>query len=94
MKRSLKKKSQRMDIRNVAASAKVSIATVSRTINQVPSVDPKLAARVWKAIEELDYFPNSQARALVSGRSRLFGLIVSVLICAYLLYALLRGEKF
>jgi len=77
MKRSLKKKSQRMDIRNVAASAKVSIATVSRTINQVPSVDPKLAARVWKAIEELDYFPNSQARALVSGRSRLFGLIVS-----------------
>jgi K+-transporting ATPase KdpF subunit len=26
--------------------------------------------------------------------SDLFGLIVSVLICAYLLYALLRGEKF
>jgi K+-transporting ATPase KdpF subunit len=24
----------------------------------------------------------------------LFGLIVSVLVCAYLLYALLRGEKF
>jgi DNA-binding LacI/PurR family transcriptional regulator len=66
-----------MDIRNVAASAKVSIATVSRTINMVPSVDPALAARVWKAIEELNYFPNTQARALVSGKSRLFGLIVS-----------------
>ncbi len=66
-----------MDIRHVAASAKVSIATVSRTINMVPSVDPKLAARVWKAIEELNYFPNTQARALVSGRSRLLGLIVS-----------------
>ena len=26
--------------------------------------------------------------------SDLFGLVVSVLICAYLLYALLRGEKF
>ena len=35
------------------------------------------AKRVWKAIEELGYFPNRQARALVSGRSRVFGLIVS-----------------
>ncbi len=66
-----------MDIRSVAALAKVSIATVSRTINQVPTVDPELAARVWAAIDQLQYFPNSQARALVSGRSRLFGLIVS-----------------
>jgi LacI family transcriptional regulator len=66
-----------MDIRSVAARARVSIATVSRTINLVPTVDPELAARVWKAIDELKYFPNSQARALVSGRSRLFGLIVS-----------------
>jgi K+-transporting ATPase KdpF subunit len=31
--------------------------------------------------------------AAMSGAD-LFGLIVSVLICAYLLYALLRGEKF
>ena len=31
--------------------------------------------------------------ASISGAD-LFGLIVSVLICAYLLYALLRGEKF
>ena len=28
------------------------------------------------------------------GAADLFGLIVSVLICAYLLYALLRGERF
>jgi LacI family transcriptional regulator len=32
---------------------------------------------VWKAAESLGYFSNSQARSLVSGRSRLFGLIVS-----------------
>ena len=66
-----------MDIRSVAARARVSIATVSRTINRVTTVDPVLAARVWKAVEELNYFPNTQARALVSGRSRLLGLIVS-----------------
>jgi DNA-binding LacI/PurR family transcriptional regulator len=67
----------KIDIRGVAARARVSIATVSRTINHVPTVDPVLAARVWKAVTELDYFPNTQARALVSGKSKLLGLIVS-----------------
>ena len=66
-----------MDIRDVARRAKVSTATVSRTVNQVTTVDAQLAKRVWKAIEELGYYPNRQARALVSGRSRVFGLIVS-----------------
>src|SRR6202522_2684876 len=66
-----------MDIREIAKLAKVSIATVSRTINGVPTVTPQLSRRVWKVIEELGYYPNTQARALVSGRSRIFGLIVS-----------------
>jgi len=67
----------RMDIHTVAKRANVSIATVSRTVNRVPTVNPKLAKRVWDAIRELGYFPNTQARALGSGRSGLFGLIVS-----------------
>jgi len=71
------RKPPQMDIRTVALRAKVSIATVSRTINRIPTVDPVLARRVWKAIEELDYFPNTQARALVSGKSHLLGLIES-----------------
>lgn len=66
-----------MDIREIARRAKVSTATVSRAINRVPTVDPQLAKRVWKVVDELGYYPNTQARALVSGRSRLFGLIVS-----------------
>jgi LacI family transcriptional regulator len=66
-----------MDIREIAKRARVSTATVSRTVNRVPTVDPRLAKRVWKVVEELGYFPNTQARALVSGRSRIFGLIVS-----------------
>jgi len=67
----------KIDIRDVASHARVSIATVSRTINHIPTVDPVLAARVWKAVTELNYFPNTQARALVSGKSKLLGLIVS-----------------
>lgn len=66
-----------MDIRDVARKAKVSTATVSRTVNRVVTVDAQLAKRVWKAVAELGYYPNRQARALVSGRSRVFGLIVS-----------------
>jgi LacI family transcriptional regulator len=64
------------DIRAVAALAKVSIATVSRTINGSPVVSERLSKRVWHAIEHLNYFPNTHARTLVSGRSRLFGIIV------------------
>src|SRR6202142_2751132 len=66
-----------MDIREIARRAKVSTATVSRTINRVPTVDPQLAKRVWKVVEDLGYYPNTLARALVSGRSRIFGLVVS-----------------
>ncbi|MBO0911925.1 MAG: LacI family DNA-binding transcriptional regulator [Acidobacteria bacterium] len=66
-----------MDIREIAKRAKVSTATVSRTINRVPTVDRQLAKRVWKVVEELGYYPNTQARALVSGKTRIFGLIVS-----------------
>jgi LacI family transcriptional regulator len=66
-----------MDIREIARRAKVSTATVSRAINRVPTVDPLLSKRVWKIVDELGYFPNTQARGLVSGRSRLLGLVVS-----------------
>src|SRR5215813_6589663 len=66
-----------MDIREIAKRAKVSTATVSRTINHAPTVNPQLAKRVWNVVNELGYYPNTQARALVSGRSRILGLIIS-----------------
>jgi LacI family transcriptional regulator, galactose operon repressor len=66
-----------MNIREIAKRAKVSTATVSRTINRISTVDPRLAKRVWKVIERSGYRPNIQARALVSGRSQILGLVVS-----------------
>jgi DNA-binding LacI/PurR family transcriptional regulator len=71
-----KSASKTPDIRTVAAVAKVSIATVSRTINGSSLVSEKLSKRVWQAIHQLNYFPNTHARTLVSGRSHLFGIIV------------------
>jgi LacI family transcriptional regulator len=71
------RQTERVDIHAVAKHANVSIATVSRTINQIPNVNPEYAARVRDAISQLGYVPNTQARALVSGRSRLIGVIIS-----------------
>jgi DNA-binding LacI/PurR family transcriptional regulator len=65
------------DLQEIAKRAGVSVATVSRTINHVPTVNPILARRVRRVIEEIGYYPNTHARAVVCGRSRTFGLIVS-----------------
>ena len=64
----------------IAHHARVSTATVSRALNRVPNVDPQLDERVWKTVHELGYYPNTQARFLVSGRSRVLGLIVSEMV--------------
>lgn len=66
-----------MDILQVAKRANVSTATVSRVLNGFPGVRPKTLARVRRAIEDLNYVPNPNARSLRVGRTRLFGLIVS-----------------
>src|SRR5215475_4430074 len=66
-----------MNIKEVAKRAKVSTATVSRTINDPEKVKPRTAERVRKVIEELNFYPNTHARTLVSGRSRMLGLIIS-----------------
>ena len=66
-----------MNIKAVAKSANVSTATVSRTINGSAKVSPQTAERVRMAIEALNFYPNTNARALGSGRSSLYGLIIS-----------------
>jgi DNA-binding LacI/PurR family transcriptional regulator len=60
----------------VAALAGVSRATVSRVVNDSPSVDPELAQSVKKAILALDYTPNRAARSLARRRANAVTLIV------------------
>jgi LacI family transcriptional regulator len=68
-----------LNIREIAKRARVSHSTVSRVINQIETVDPKLARRVQAVIQEVGFRPNYQARALARGRSHTVGLIVSEL---------------
>lgn len=74
---SASRRTERVGIQAVARRARVSVATVSRAINRIPTVDPAYAQRVWDAVSELGYVPDTQARALVSGRSRMIGVIIS-----------------
>ena len=64
-------------ILDVARRADVSIATVSRVINDDPAVRPSTRRTVEAAIAELDYRPNAAARSLRLARSSTLGLIVS-----------------
>lgn len=66
-----------MDMLTVARKAGVSTATVSRVLNAARPVNEATAARVRAAIKELNYVPNNHARSLRSGRSNLFGILIS-----------------
>ena len=66
-----------MNIMAVARRAHVSTATVSRVINGTAFVAPETAERVRKAITALNFYPDVNARTLGSGRSGLYGLIIS-----------------
>lgn len=63
-------------IRDVAAAAGVSVATVSRVMNGSPTVARALTDKVLAAAEQLRYQPNRNARGLASGRTHLVGAVV------------------
>jgi DNA-binding LacI/PurR family transcriptional regulator len=64
------------NIRQVATLAKVSHMTVSRVLNDHPSIAPATRERVLAAMRELDYRPNSAARALASRKTNRIGVVV------------------
>lgn len=64
---------------DVARLAKVSQSAVSRTFTPGASVSPATRAKVLAAAQQLGYRPNALARSLISGRSRIIGLVVAYL---------------
>ncbi|GAB3975792.1 LacI family DNA-binding transcriptional regulator [Actinoallomurus acanthiterrae] len=64
-------------ITDVAARAGVSIATASKAINGRAQVRAETRERVLQAAEELGFRPNAIARSLLSGQSRMVGLLTS-----------------
>lgn len=66
----------KITIKEVAKKADVSIATVSRVLNNANNVSEDIKKRVEKVIEELNYQPNSNARALKNSETKTIGIIV------------------
>ena len=65
------------NIQDVAARAKVSIATVSRVLNNSDhKVSTETRKRVIKAVRELDYRPNALARGLLMKKTKTIGIII------------------
>jgi len=63
-------------IRDVARRARVSIATVSRALNNTGTVRPQIRERVLRAARHLRYTPHGGARSLISGRTHTVGLLL------------------
>ncbi|BCJ71359.1 LacI family transcriptional regulator [Catellatospora sp. IY07-71] len=66
----------RPTLEQVAQRAGVSRATVSRVVNDSPTVAESIRAAVRRAIDELGYVPNQAARSLVTQRTDSFALIL------------------
>lgn len=67
---------QQKNIYEIAKAAGVSIATVSRVLNQSATVSEKNTQRVLQAIEKFNYVPNVAARNLNSTHSNCVGVVI------------------
>lgn len=78
-------------IRDVAQRANVSVGTVSRVLNDHPSVNPAIRRTVLETIDALRYQPNAIARSLSTARTRTLGLLLFDLRNAEIVSAVIAG---
>jgi len=79
-------------IRDLAKMLDLSTATVSRALNNDPTVRPQTKRRVLKLTEKIGYRPNDHARMLKHSRSHIVGCIVPRLDC-YFTASLVSGME-
>lgn len=82
-----------MKSRDVAVKARVSVATVSRALNDSGLVKKSTRTRVLKLARELHYYPNPLARCLVKGENRCLGMVASNLENPFFLDILILFES-
>ncbi len=73
----IKQRTRRVTIKEVAKAASVSIQTVSRVINERPDVSPSTRKSVKDVIEKLGYQPSALARSLIHQRSYTLGVVTA-----------------
>jgi len=73
----------RATIRDVAARAGVSVATVSRVLNGTYAAPVDTTDKVMRAVSDLDYVTNASARALTTTKTRTVGIVVPSLTSSF-----------
>lgn len=68
-----------ISIRDVAKHAGVAISTVSKVLNNYPNISEETKSKVNKAIEELNFVPNTIAAALSSKQSGRVALLINMI---------------
>ncbi len=63
-------------IKDIAALARVSPGTVSKTLNDAPGVGAETRRRIQKLVQELDFHPNASARSLAARRTGNIGVVI------------------
>ncbi|WOD07501.1 LacI family DNA-binding transcriptional regulator [Marinomonas sp. GJ51-6] len=76
---------QKASVRSLAEATGLSVATISRVLNNADNVSDKTRERVLSALKEHGYVMNSAARALSTRRTRTIGAVVPTL--AYSIFA-------
>jgi LacI family transcriptional regulator len=90
--RSVRRKSTKPTIYDVAEQARVSVFTVSTVINNNGQVSPMLRRRVEKAIQKLNYRPNLLARGFAKRQTLTIGVVVRDIVNPFF-PALVRGAE-
>ena len=67
-------------LKDIANDLKLSVVTISKVLRDHPDISQETRERVLKRMKELNYRPNLAARALVTGRSCIAGLVVPDLV--------------
>jgi LacI family transcriptional regulator len=87
-------------MKDIAQDLGVSLMTVSKALRNHPDIGEETRKRVLKRIEELNYQPNLAARALVTGKTHLMGLVVPDLVHPFFsqiadaISKVLRGQRY
>ncbi|HCI81391.1 MAG TPA: LacI family transcriptional regulator [Ktedonobacter sp.] len=71
---------EKLTIIDIARMAGVSKATVSRVLNNNPTVDEEMRERVMRVVREHDFVPNVTARGLAGGHTHLIGVLAPPLV--------------
>lgn len=70
-------KNKEVTIKDIAKASGVSFSTVGRALRDEPLVSKKTKDKILKAVKELNYFPNLQAKSLRNKKTKTIGIILN-----------------